>query len=187
MLPSHRRPRRRLVAGLLALSFALASCSSDSAGDDTGRDDDTPEDISTTTAMTGVLTATADVLAGQCFNQVPDPAQQPFGVFVVACDEPHEFEVFSKTFLELGAPTPPGTPYPGNLTVANAAETQCYTGFSAYVGAPWETSEWDLQVWWPTADSWTTTDDRVILCAVFSVTAQAGDGRVTGTARNSGR
>lgn len=175
-------PRSFLVATAACLVL-FAGCSSASKDDADGPAQDTPSESTTTTIPTGALTATADILAGQCYNDVPDPAQRPFAVFIVACSEPHQFEVYSKTQLELGEPTPAGTPYPGTRAVANATEAQCITGFSAFVGSAWETSEFDVQVLWPSETSWNQTNDRTILCAVFPVTGDT----TTGSASGSGR
>lgn len=177
---SPTRFSRRAATVLAFVALVAAGCSSGVEDDTTA--DSTPE-TTTTTTLGGVLTGTTDVLAGQCFNNVPDPTQQPYAVFVVPCDEPHEFEAYSRTRLELGEPQPPGAPYPGELVVANAAEAQCITGFAAFVGTSWELSEFDLQTWWPSAQSWVQQNDRDILCAIYPV----GGGTTSGTARDSKR
>lgn len=173
----------RVAAATFAVALCAVGCSAEDSPDDADGGGQAAEDTTTTTMLGGVLTATADVLAGQCFNQVPDPVQQPFAVFLVPCDEAHEFEAYSKTQIELGAPQPAGAPYPGSLEVANAAEAQCITGFSSFIGTSWETSEFDVQTWWPTETSWTQSNDRTILCAVYPVRG----GVTTGTARDSRR
>lgn len=174
------------AAVVLCIVLGAGGCSSNDAPDNSAGEESS-ESTTTTTTPAGLLTATMDILSGQCFNPVPDPTQQPYAVFVVACDDPHEFEAYSTTQLELGEPTPPGTPYPGDLTVANAAEAQCLTGFASFVGLAWESSEYDVQAWWPSAESWTTTNDRSILCGVFRVTAGSDSAMTVGSARNSRR
>ncbi|NLA35476.1 MAG: hypothetical protein GX868_07285 [Actinobacteria bacterium] len=173
----------RVGAAALAAALLVIGCSSEDSSNEPAGGDDIDAEVTTTTTLGGVLTATADVLAGQCFNQVPDPVQQPFAVFLVQCDEAHEFEAYSKTQIELGEPQPAGAPYPGSLEVANAAEAQCITGFSSFIGTSWETSEFDVQTWWPTEASWNTVNDRTIMCAVYPVRG----GVTFGTARESRR
>lgn len=172
-------PRALLV--VLAVVAAAACGGDEGAGDDTGPT--TTAAVTTTTAMTGTLTALSGVLPGQCFDELPDPAQQPFAVLVIPCEDPHTFEIYAQTRIEMGDAAPPGGGYPGELAVANAAEAQCIAGFTPFMGSQWEASVYDVQAWWPSQQSWTEDRDRSILCAVFRVTG----GRTKGSVRGSGK
>ncbi|MFN8051894.1 MAG: septum formation family protein [Acidimicrobiales bacterium] len=169
-----------LGAAVLACS-PLAACNGDSGTGAAATT--TTSDVTTTTALSGVLTPTEAVLAGQCLNELPDPAQQPFAVMVVPCEESHTYEVYAQTKIDMGTPTPNGTAYPGALAVANAAEAQCFAGFTAFMGIQWEASDYDIQTWWPSESSWSTKRDRSILCAVYRVTGGRTKGSVRGSAK----
>lgn len=171
------------ATGMLAALALLvgAGCGTSDGAD--GSDVTTTAAVTTTTAMVGTLTALSAVLPGQCFDELPDPTQQPFAVLVIPCEDPHTFEVFAQTKIDLGAAAPAGGGYPGELAVANAAEAQCFAGFTPFMGSQWEASIYDIQTWWPSEQSWTEDRDRSIICAVYRVTG----GRNKGSVRGSGK
>lgn len=179
------RARRRLpvLASCALVLTLLVGCTTDQGSD--GKDD-TPGASTTTTSapLVGILTPTEAVIAGQCLDDVPDPAQQTYAVMVIPCEDPHTYEVFAQAKLDLGTtPTQPGAPYPGALAVANGAEAQCVGAFPQFMGVKWEESEYDIQTWWPSEQSWATKKDRTILCSVYRVTG----GKTKGTVRGSGQ
>jgi hypothetical protein len=159
----------------------LAGCSSsDDTSDSTTT---TAADATTTTMLTGTLTATESIIAGQCLDDVPDPAQQQYGVLVIPCEDPHTYEVYAQAKIDTGQPSGKGAPYPGPLAVANSAEAQCFGAFDQFMGVKWEESNYDIQAWWPSEVSWNTKTDRTILCGVYRVTG----GKTKGTVRGSGQ
>lgn len=172
-------PRALLVA--LALALVSTACGGADGAD--GDDGTTTTAAATTVPMTGTLTALSEVLPGQCFDELPDPTQQPFAVLVIPCEEPHTFEIYAQTRLELGDAAPAGGAYPGELAVANAAESQCIAGFTPFMGSQWEASVYDVQAWWPSEQSWSEDRDRSIVCAVFRVTGGRTKGSVRGSAK----
>lgn len=121
------------------------------------------------------------MIAGQCLDALPDEAQQTYAVMVIPCEDPHTYEVYAQTKIDIGSPTPPGTPYPGGLTVSNAAEAQCLSAFEQFMGLSWEESNYDVQAWWPSAESWTAKKDRTVLCGVYRVTGGTTKGSVRGS------
>jgi Septum formation len=169
------------AATLVVAVLATAGCGG--SDDEASSTTTTSADVTTTTALGGVATPTEAVLAGQCLNELPDPAQQPYAVLVVPCEESHTYEVYAQTKIDMGPDAPAGNQYPGALAVANAAEAQCVAGFSAFMGIQWEASDYDIQTWWPSESSWANKRDRSILCGVYRVTGGTTKGSVRGTAK----
>lgn len=179
------RPARALAGTAVALVLG-GSCLVGCSGDDTSGSADTTTTVAadattTTVALVGTLTATEAIIAGQCLDDVPDPAQRQYGVLVIPCEDPHTYEVYAQAKLENGESYPPGAPYPGALKVANDAENQCFGAFDQFMGVKWEESDYDIQTWWPSQASWDTKKDRTILCAVYRVTGGRTKGSVRGT------
>lgn len=174
--------RRATATALLCATAAVGLIGCSSSDDDRSAPTTTADDgATTTTALVGALTPTEAVIAGQCLDPLPDPKQQTYAVLVVPCEDAHTYEVFAQAKLESDADSRPGAPYPGGLAVANAAEAQCLTAFEPFMGIKWEESDYDIQTWWPSEQSWTTKRDRTVLCAVYRVTG----GRTKGSARAS--
>lgn len=175
-----------MLAPAVALIVALAASACTDGGSSGSRTTTTSSgggDVTTTTALTGVLTPTEAVIAGQCLDPLPDPAQQTVAVLVIPCEDPHTYEVYAQTKLDTGTVLASNAPYPGALTVANAAERQCFDAFNEFMGVNWEESDYDIQTWWPSEASWVSKKDRGILCGVYRVTG----GRTKGSVRGSGK
>ncbi len=122
----------------------------------------------TTLILPGSPTPVDDVLPGQCFNPLPDPAQQPFAVLAIGCEVPHTYQVYDRFMYHdsTGRIAPKSEAYPGDTTVRTTAEQQCYANFSAWMGISWTKSNYDIATWWPSAASWPKAD-RSITCAVY--------------------
>lgn len=115
----------------------------------------------------------------QCFVlPEDDPAAEDRAVWVVPCEEPHTHEVYDVVAYD--GPMVRGGSYPGEAPVQDWAEQVCFDRFEGFVGIPWTRSDMDIEVWWPSADSWGRTD-RSVICTVFPATG----GTVRGTARDS--
>ncbi len=176
--------RTRLAALAVAMGLVLVGCSGD--------DGAAPNDTITTTTGPPETTAPAgqppgatevglrDIETGQCFDAIEDPLVDDLAVWVLSCESAHTFEVYDVITYE-GEGAGPGTDYPGVATVQDWAEQACFDRFEAFVGIRWTTSELDINVWWPSEESWARAD-RTVICAVMSDT---GD-QLTGTARGSG-
>jgi hypothetical protein len=141
---------------------------------------------STTTAVTtttlippGSPTPVDDVLPGQCFNQLPDPAQRPFAVLEIGCEAAHTYQVFDRfTYHDsTGRPASSRVVYPGEAVVRAGAEQECYDNFKPWMGIAWTKSTYDIATWWPTVTSWAKSD-RSITCAVFKFTGRSTVGSV---------
>lgn len=176
-----RRPRLALLAVLAAAVVALAGagCSGDT-GDEVSTASSTAPASTTTTAPPGIVTPLEEVAVGQCLEEVADEDAQPFTVAVVNCADPHTFEVYAELTYGSDTPSGRGAPYPGDLAVANRAETQCAGEFEAFMGLPWEASDFEIRTWWPMQQGW-DRGDRSILCAVYRVTGGTTVGSVRGT------
>ncbi len=173
----------RLVAAPLLLAVAVTSSCS---GDDSSASTTTEDTVAPTTAAPGPPPgATEEGLrsleVGQCFDlPTDDPEAEDRAVWLIACTDPHTHEVFD--LVEYGGTVPKGGGYPGEATVQDWAEQACFDRFEPFVGLPWTRSALEIEVWWPSEESWGRTD-RTVLCTVFPETG----GRVTGTLRGSER
>ncbi len=176
-----RGPSRLLGVVLLAALLALVSACS---GDDGAADATTTTAEVTTTTF--ALPAGAepvglrDIEVGQCF-ELPrdDPGAEDRAVWVVGCPSPHTHEVFA--VLTYDGETVKGGGYPGATVVQDWAEQSCYAGFEAFVGTAWTESDFDIETWWPSEESW-ASKDRKVICTVYA----SGGGRTTDSARASG-
>lgn len=183
-------PRRRpggAASALLALGTATALLVSACNGGNASTATTTTAPRSTTTAVTtttspfGVLTPYDAIKVGDCFDQLPVPQQQPYAALVIPCAEMHLYEVFSlATYADPEVPAK-GSTYPGDLVVANRADQQCLSGFETFIGIEWPASDYELQSWWPTQESWTAKNDRHIVCAV----SKFDGSRTRGSAKGS--
>lgn len=181
--PPTRRRHLALLVALIAV-MVTSACSGNGGSSDPQRSTTTGVTTTTTPPLTGTLTPTEAVIAGQCLDPVPDPQQQTYAVLVIPCEESHTFEVYAQAKLDLGATdTAIGAPYPGALAVANGAEAQCVSVFEQFMGVKWEESDYDIQTWWPSEQSWSSKKDRTVLCAVYRVTG----GKTKGSVRGSGK
>ena len=55
-----------------------------------------------------------------------------------------------------------GGGYPGTNVVQDWAEQSCYAAFEEFVGVEWTASSFDIETWWPSAESWGQKDRKVI-------------------------
>ena len=89
---------------------------------------------------------------------------------VVACDEPHQMEVFAQFVLDRDALPGSGDDYPGGNELTWYAQDECQARFDAYTGHSYWTSPFDLRTLTPSFSTW-DAGDRVITCLIVS-----GDG-----------
>jgi hypothetical protein len=171
--PSDRRPstdataasaRGRLTAVAVAVAVAatLAGCSAkqDAAPPTTTGTTQPPE---TTTTTEAPLTAGRQVYvwtpqAGECFDKrKPDPKKPDEVVLLLDCNLPHSYEV-------VGTVEVPGPVFPGELAMTEQGKKACPKQFKEYVGAPYETSKWELGYYLPSASSWGQSSRHLIAC-----------------------
>lgn len=100
-----------------------------------------------------------DFAIGTCFNDSES------GYPHVACDTPHEAEVYAK--LEY----PDQAAYPGQEGFESWAEPLCYSRFERYTGIPYEESSLDFGYLYPGSQGWAAGDHEVI-CYLFDPTGK---------------
>ena len=106
-------------------------------------------------------TAEGDVFAlevGQCLDD-PGARSGIEEVELVACHDPHDFEVFALTDL-------PDGPYPGAGEVVDAAQARCTGLFAAYVGVEEPASALATAFLVPSEDGW-EGGDRQVVCLLY--------------------
>jgi len=185
VISSRPGPARLGIVGAAVVCVSLAAVVGACSG---GDDDTTPTTTTTqaaTTTTTGIpvdaeATGLRDLEVGQCF-ELPrdDPGAEDRAVWVLSCTDPHTHEVYA--VLTYDGTAPKGGAYPGATVVQDWAEQSCYAGFEAFVGEAWTASDFDIETWWPSAESWARRD-RTVICTTYP----SSGGRTTGTARGSG-
>ena len=181
-VPTRGRRGRRLAGAASALLAVvavgtLAGCSGNPASTATTTTTAPPE---TTTTTEAPLTAGKQFsfyvpAVGDCFDVRTAP-KAPTIYLKLDCSLPHENEVFA--ILELT-----GKDYPGAPFLEAAAKKSCPPSWEAYVGAPYETSVFEIGYLLPDEASWGNGIRHVTGCLI-----QSGDGsRMVGSARGSGR
>lgn len=122
-------------------------------------------------------TSATSLAVGDCLLE-PD-SDEFASVSVVACGEPHDYEVFALTSLS-------GSTYPGDLVILEEAFAQCEPLFEPYVGRDYATSKWYIDTFVPAEDLW-NDGNRDVRCALYEPGAeQNGIAQASGSARNSG-
>ena len=188
------RPPRRIagpVFGAIAMALVVATpaCSSGDERVDPTSTTAAPGEITTapsTTAPVGppigaVAEGLRSVQAGQCY--VPpknDPDAEDVAVWIVDCGVPHSHEIVD--VVNYDGPVGKGGRYPGSGFIQEWADEACAARFESFVGTPWTRSDLELEMWWPSPDSWDRSDRRVI-CAVFDPTGATTTATFRGTRR----
>lgn len=145
---------------LCAAAGALASCGESAP----------PPTSSTTTTSTippavHRIVPLTDLQLGHCFDRPADGNDRRFVALVVDCRSLHTYEVYS---AEIYSDDEGNGSYPGENTVRETTETECFDKFEDFVGEPWIDSSHDLHTFWPTELSW-ANGDRKLLCAITPV------------------
>lgn len=102
--------------------------------------------------------AVDSIEVGDCF--VAGDALEIDQVPVVGCAEPHDSELFDRVTL-----TGFGAAYPGDEEMFDWLFAECVTSFPSYVGEPYDTSEYYIDMFVPTSDGW-AEGDRTGLCTL---------------------
>lgn len=160
--------RRSNAVGLALVAVALAvlaSCSS--------KEEATTPNTTGTTAPPETTTTTEVPLAagrqifvwtpepGECFDKrKPDPKKPDEVVLKLDCNLPHSNEIFGT--IDLPVKDHPGDPFMKELGMK-----ECPKQFKVYVGAPYETSRWEMGYYFPPASSWGQSNKHVIGCYLY--------------------
>lgn len=113
-----------------------------------------------------------DLSVGDCFNS-PE-TEEVSRVEVIACDAPHDHEVYLLFDLDNGD-------FPGSDPVASAASDGCLAGFDQYVGIEYTESALDVGFLPPSQTTW-DSGDREVVCYLFDFSGAP----LTAAAKDSG-
>lgn len=116
------------------------------------------------------------VQVGDCFNDVSEGDEQyeVSEVPGVPCDEPHDNETYAVFDLTIDS-------YPGGDAISELAYESCFERFEPFVARDYETSALDINMMYPSPESW-QQNDREVICSVFDVNAN----KLVGSAQGRG-
>lgn len=178
---SSRRLAVALALGVLALTGT--ACGS-LEGTDDGDTTTTAPTTTTTLVPRGDLVPYEQLLPGQCFDRLPSPDQRRFAVLVIPCEEPHTHELYDQlewTDAE-GDRANLSVDFPGDTEVRRRAEELCLERFEAWIGTAWTASEYDIETFRPSEESW-AGGDRAVLCSAYRFDGAPTEGSVRGSGR----
>ena len=114
------------------------------------------------------------IAVGDCF--IVGEAEEINEVPVVDCAEEHDSELFARVTI-----TSFGGPYPNDDALFEWLFDECLDQFPAYVGEPYETSNYWIDMFIPTEASW-GEGDRIGLCTAIVVDEDLNIQTSTGSA-----
>ena len=104
-----------------------------------------------------------DAAVGQCFDPIRDKDDQLILAFrLKSCDEAHLGEISGKPELPLAA----DAPFPGDAFLSDAADKECRSTFTDYVGIDFDDSSLEGEFSYPSENTWPGGDRRVICMVV---------------------
>ncbi len=118
-----------------------------------------------------------DLRVGDCLDWPEEGADavEVDDVDLIPCGEPHQLEMYATVDLSSIES------YPGDEALFSEAGLQCYESFATFVGVPFEDSQLDFAVVYPSEESWNDGQDRDATCLVYRL----DEAPVTGTLRDS--
>lgn len=150
-----------LIVGAVAF-FVLSQASRDSSGD---------------IVRAGNISA-FDIQLGDCLSDEGlkggADGTEISGVHAVPCEDPHDDEVFAVLDLELDT-------FPEGDAMFDIAFDECLTRFEPFVGRGYQSSSLDIQVMYPTLQSWNEANDREVVCVLFDVDHSTLEGSMKGS------
>ncbi|PFG20031.1 septum formation family protein [Serinibacter salmoneus] len=140
------------ILAVPAVCAVLAPCTTPEVRDESGE------------IVEGGDTSAFQLRIGDCYNDPTASSQDEAGelgsVPTVPCSEPHQYEVFAEQ-------TRSETDFPGEAALATMAEDYCGAEWDAFIGVPYEESALYASYLYPSQESWTELDDRLITCVVY--------------------
>jgi hypothetical protein len=121
-------------------------------------------------------TSVLELKTGQCFDGGATGSVS--SVNTVDCAKEHTNEVFAITQYPAGK----ADPFPGDEALRDRANADCPPAFQAFVGKPFDQSEFDILFLTPSADTW-KSGDRAIVCTLSLPDAA----KLTGSMQGSNR
>jgi len=147
-----------------ALGFAIYGAMTNVDRDDSG-------------AIVGGGTVDAfQVRVGECFNDavIDEGEYEVSDVPGVPCSEPHDNETYAVFDLMVDS-------FPAGDAMGELAYESCYERFQPFVGRDYESSTLDINMMYPSRESW-QQNDREVICAVYDVEAN----KLIGSAQGRG-
>lgn len=117
----------------------------------------------------------SDLRVGDCFSLKDQSQEAVEEVQAQPCSEAHHYEVF------YAADMPDGS-YPSDDAIFSWVGDNCVGQFGGYVGAAYGVSQYDIGIFQPTPDGWSSGDHEV-----SCVITDPNDAQLTGAARNAAR
>ena len=118
--------------------------------------------------------AVFDIPVGSCMDAASLEGDQVSRIETIDCAEEHDVEAYASTELT-------GATYPGKDAIHAEADEFCLGEFEPFVGTPYQESDLSFSFLYPTEESWTSSEDREILCLVIAPEP------VTGSLRGAAR
>ncbi|MGL4339767.1 MAG: septum formation family protein [Rhodoglobus sp.] len=170
-IKAHTMRASAVVVFIVTLAtVSLGGCSLPDNPRNESTSPDTPSAIAEETG-----TDVFDIKLGNCFNNEDvSKAGEVNKVKILDCSQPHDAEAFKKIIM-------PGTSFPGDKAVSDAAVAGCTSAFTTYVGIEYDQSKLDFAYFYPTAATW-EEESREILCIVVDPA-----GKVSGTLAGAAR
>ena len=136
---------------------------------------DVDRDISGAIVGGGTVDA-FQIQVGDCFNDsvVSDGEYEVSDVPGVPCSEPHDNETYAVFDLTVDS-------FPEGDAMGELAYEACYERFQPFVGRDYETSTLDINMMYPSTESWQQSD-REVICSVYDVEAN----KLIGSAKGRG-
>lgn len=97
-------------------------------------------------------------------------------VKALPCKDPHAYEAYHLFDLE-------GDAFPGVPEVQRLAQEGCIDVFGTFIGLPYEKSVLEFVYLYPQASTWTTADDREVVCLVAEPGGKLTSGSLEGAKR----
>ena len=105
-----------------------------------------------------------NVQVGDCFNDTMSFNDEVTSVPGVPCTEPHDNEAFAVFDVDLDG-------YPNEDDMGELAYNSCLTRFESFVGNEYDSSVLEINMIYPTSESW-AQNDREVVCAVFDMNGE---------------
>ena len=172
--------RAALLATLLAgLGVALAACSGSTTTESTTTTSQPAPETTTTTEVpmsAGRQVSFFVPAVGDCYDVRPVDKAPPIHL-VLDCSLPHQRQVFA-TFDYTASKD-----YPGPDLLEAQAKLECPKSWEAFVGAPYETSRFELAYELPDQAGWGNGIRHVVGCVVVDPNGGLITGSVQGIAQ----
>ena len=116
------------------------------------------------------------VRVGDCFDDanIGEGEYEVSDVPGVPCSDPHDNETYAVFDLTIDT-------FPEGDAMGELAFESCFERFEPFVGRDYESSTLDINMMYPSFESW-QQDDREVICAVFDVEAN----KLVGSAQGRG-